>query len=96
MRDKVRISAVVAQIEAWFPGSSGLLLSSQTVAWMNESYIGGGYTYFPPGSVSKYYAAMRQPQGKIHFAGEHTAVYQGYMEGAIESGQRAAAEILAL
>lgn len=94
MRDEKRIETVLAQIEMLFPGSTALLKSSRTIAWLNEPYSWGGYAFFPPGSVTAYYAALRQPDGRIHFAGEHTAVYQGYMEGAIESGQRAAAEIL--
>ena len=32
--------------------------------------------------------------GRVHFAGEHAADHQGYMEGAVESGQRAAGEIM--
>jgi monoamine oxidase len=94
MRDKERIETVLAHIESLFPGSSALLKSSRTIAWLNEPYSWGGYAFFPPGAVTAYYASLRQQDGRLHFAGEHTAVYQGYMEGAIESGQRAAGEIL--
>jgi monoamine oxidase len=95
MGDEARIAAVLGQIEGLFPGSSAYLKSSRTMAWLNEPLTQGGYLYFPPGSVTAHWAALRQPDGRLHFAGEHTAVCQGYMEGAIESGQRAAAEILA-
>jgi len=41
--------------------------------------------------------ALREPVGRIHWAGTETAVeWTGYMEGAVQSGERAAAEILAL
>jgi monoamine oxidase len=96
MPDEARIAAVLSQIESLFPGSSACLKSSRTIAWLNEPFVGGGYAFFPPGSVMAHWATLRQPQGRIHLAGEHTAVYQGYMEGAVESGQRAAAAILEL
>ncbi|WP_425290030.1 FAD-dependent oxidoreductase [Shewanella algae] len=34
------------------------------------------------------------PETRVHFAGEHTALYQGFIEGALESAERAAAEVL--
>ena len=34
------------------------------------------------------------PEPPFHFAGEHTSVWQGYMNGAVESGERAAGEII--
>jgi monoamine oxidase len=95
LSDEARIAAVLGQIEGLFPGSSAYLKSSRTIVWLNEPLTQGGYLYFPPGSVTAHWAALRQPDGRLHFAGEHTAVCQGYMEGAIESGQRAAGEVLA-
>ena len=59
--------------------------------------MGGGYAVFGP----TYDPALRQwlarPRGRILFAGEHTSLrWQGYMEGAVESGLRAAAEVRAM
>jgi monoamine oxidase len=96
MNDVDRIAAVLSQVESLFPGSSQLLTSSRTMAWLNEPYTQGGYAFFPPGSITAHWASLGKQEGRLHFAGEHTAVYQGYMEGAIESGQRAAAEIIGL
>jgi monoamine oxidase len=94
MSEENRIAAVLAQVELLFPGSSDLLISSRTIAWLNEPYSQGGYAFFPPGAVTAQWANLSQQEGRLHFAGEHSAVFQGYMEGAVESGQRAAAEIL--
>ncbi len=94
LSDKDRITAVLTQVEGLFPSASNYLINSRTMAWRNELYTQGGYAFFPPGSVTAYYARLRQQDGRLHFAGEHTAVYQGYMEGAVESGQRVAKEIL--
>ncbi|CAM5078882.1 unnamed protein product [Eretmochelys imbricata] len=64
--------------------------------WSEEQYSGGCYTaYFPPGIMSQYGRIIRQPVGKIYFAGTETATqWSGYMEGAVQAGERAAREIL--
>ncbi|WP_084429930.1 flavin monoamine oxidase family protein [Kibdelosporangium aridum] len=64
-------------------------------AWHLNPDSYGAYSCYPIGYCHRYagYEGMRQ--GNIHIAGEHTSVdYQGYMNGAAESGARAAAEIL--
>ncbi|XP_010966353.1 amine oxidase [flavin-containing] A [Camelus ferus] len=64
--------------------------------WCEEQYSGGCYTaYFPPGIMTQYGRVIRQPVGRIYFAGTETATqWSGYMEGAVEAGERAAREIL--
>lgn len=64
--------------------------------WCEEQYSGGCYTaYFPPGIMTQYGRVIREPVGKIHFAGTETATHwSGYMEGAVEAGERAARSIL--
>lgn len=65
--------------------------------WMEEQYSGGCYcSNMPPGVLTKYGIYLRRPHGKVHFAGTECATYwYGYMEGAVQSGERAAREILA-
>ena len=61
------------------------------------SYARGGYAYFDPGFPPALRSWLALPTGRIFFAGEHTSVkWQGYMNGAVESGRRAAAEIAAV
>lgn len=55
----------------------------------------GDWVFWRPGQVQKYAAHMREPHGNIHFAGEHVALLERGMEGAFESGERAAFDILA-
>jgi monoamine oxidase len=81
----------------WMGASRGTLLAIETVSWEQDPWAGGGYALFGP----QYDAALRQwlarPFGRILFAGEHTSLrWQGYMNGAVESGLRAAAEVHAL
>lgn len=66
-------------------------------SWAEEEYSRGCYAgYMPPGVWSAYGEALREPIGRIHWAGTETAtVWTGYMDGAVQSGARAAAEVLA-
>ncbi|XP_071479253.1 amine oxidase [flavin-containing] B-like [Diadema antillarum] len=64
--------------------------------WMEEEYSGGCYMgATPPGVLTSYGKVLREPAGRVFFAGTETATWwSGYMEGAIQAGERAAREIL--
>ncbi|HEX2483763.1 MAG TPA: FAD-dependent oxidoreductase [Myxococcota bacterium] len=64
--------------------------------WTAEPYTGGCSAGFATvGTLAPFGAALRAPVGRLHWAGSETArEYFGYMEGALESGERAAAELL--
>jgi monoamine oxidase len=66
--------------------------------WCSEAYSRGCYSgIFGPGILSSCGAALREPVGRIHWAGTETAVeHEGYMEGALESAERAASEVIKL
>jgi monoamine oxidase len=53
----------------------------------------GGYSQFRPGQVTAWLPLIARPEGRVYFAGEHTSLLTGTMEGALESGQRAAQEV---
>ncbi|ARI76343.1 flavin monoamine oxidase family protein [Halobacillus mangrovi] len=61
--------------------------------WSLNQFSAGAFTLFLPGQGAKFTDVIRQPEGRLHFAGEHTSSFHGWMEGAIESGIRAAFEI---
>ena len=66
--------------------------------WLSDPYTEGGWILVrpPTGSLSGYGTLLQQPHGSVHFAGTDTAIrWHGSMEGAILSGERAAAEVLA-
>jgi monoamine oxidase len=65
-------------------------------AWAEEQWSRGGpVCSFAPGALVNYGEALRQPAGRVHWAGAETAtVWCGYMEGAVRSGERAAEEVL--
>lgn len=92
---KAAARRVARELEAVFPGPSADLLAAKVVPWGSLPRFGGAYSAWAPGQVAAYWTAVRRPHGRIHLAGEHTAELSGYMEGAIRSGQRAAAEVIA-
>lgn len=65
--------------------------------WHSEEWSRGCYgAFFPPGVWTNCGHALREPTGRIHWAGSETSTeWAGYMEGAVRSGERAAAEISA-
>jgi len=65
--------------------------------WRKEVWTRGCPTGItPPGVLTSFGRALREPIGRIHWAGTETATYwNGYMDGAVRSGERAAAEVLA-
>jgi monoamine oxidase len=65
--------------------------------WPDDQWSRGCYgCYMPPGGWATFGTALRSPVGHIHWAGSETATeWAGYMDGAIQSGQRAAGEVLA-
>jgi monoamine oxidase len=64
--------------------------------WGDEIYSRGSYSCHPPGWSSRDDEAVAVPHGRVHLAGEHTAAeFSGTLEGALRSGARAAAEVLA-
>jgi monoamine oxidase len=64
--------------------------------WSSEVFSRGCYAgVLGPGAWTGYGRALREPVGRLHWAGTETATrWMGYMDGAIQSGKRAAAEVL--
>ena len=89
------MEGVVDQLR-WL-GVPSPVISSRVISWEDDPWVRGGYAYFDPGFDPDLHMWLSRPAGRVLFAGEHTsAEWQGYMNGAIESGKRAAAEVRAL
>jgi monoamine oxidase len=64
--------------------------------WQTHPFSNGSYTSYKRGQWSDFAGVEQEPFDNIHFAGEHCSVrYQGFMNGAVESGKRVAMEITA-
>jgi monoamine oxidase len=96
-----RYAAVVESFVRYFGASARNVLGGINgyveMLWAQEEFTGGCYGgLFPTGVWTSYGKALRAPVGRIHWAGTETAtVWNGYMDGAVSSGERAAAEVLA-
>lgn len=67
----------------------------RTDDWPNNPFVRGGYSFYRPGQYTKFGGAEGEREGNAHFCGEHTSSeWQGFMNGAVETGERAAREIL--
>lgn len=93
VRDPERIDLTAEQLNRVYPGSQALRGDATSIAWSNSPLNRGAYSAWAPGQVNDFWTALRRPHGAIHFAGEHTAIQCGYMEGALESGLKAARQI---
>jgi monoamine oxidase len=64
--------------------------------WSSQPWsLGGMMGHFPPGALTNYGSALREPVGRIHWASTESAtLMHGLMEGAVRSGERAADEVL--
>ncbi|MGD9703548.1 MAG: flavin monoamine oxidase family protein [Acidimicrobiia bacterium] len=87
-----RVRKEVARL---FPGSRGLAIDTVTTDWTNDPWSLGCYAAFGPGQLAGAWPAFRRRYGRVLLAGEHTDELAGYMEGALRSGRRVAASILA-
>ena len=81
----------------WLGSSAAELREARQVVWETDPWARGGYAYFDPAFDPALRQWLARPFGRLFFAGEHTSFrWQGYMNGAVESGRRAAAEIEAV
>jgi monoamine oxidase len=87
----------VHQIDAVFPGTA-VAYTGRAVRfhWPSAPFVQGSYACYRPGQYTTIAGVEREAVGGLHFAGEHTSLdFQGFMNGACESGERAAQEVLA-
>ena len=94
---EVRRQVVIDSLVGYFGPRAGKPERYLELDWQQEKWSGGCYgTLFGPNVWTRYGPALREPVGPIHWAGTETAsVWSGYMDGAVRSGERAAADVLA-
>ena len=83
-----RLDVVYPGVRAAFTGEA------VRMHWPTAKYFEGSYAIYTPGDYTTFVGSEGESEGNVHFAGEHTSVdFQGWMEGAAESGERVAKEI---
>jgi monoamine oxidase len=86
---------VLEMMERVHPGIREHYEGSASHSWVDDPWALGAGADFRPGQLSSFYRALGTPEGRFHFAGEHTSPWSGWMNGGLESGERVAAEIVA-
>lgn len=76
------------------PSTKGALKPILVQSCHRDVHGAGDWVFWRPGQITKYAGNMRANHGNIHFCGEHTALLERGMEGAFESGERAAFDSL--
>lgn len=91
-----RQRTIVEELVRRFGPQAGSPRLYHEVEWSEQLWTQGGiFAHFPPGVLTNFGSLLRQPVGKIHWAGTETSsAFHGSINGAIESGERAAREVL--
>jgi monoamine oxidase len=90
------VATFLAQIEPVYPGTRAAYTGrAYEDHWALDPWVLGAYSYCRVGQAATFGHIAGLAQRAIHFAGEHTSVsHQGFLEGAVESGERAARQLL--
>jgi monoamine oxidase len=93
--DEEAMALALKELNEARPSTVGRIRPTAVVSWDRHPWTRGHLAYRAPGQIRAFGNVLAEPHGRIHFAGEHTALLTTGMEGAMESGERAAMEILA-
>jgi monoamine oxidase len=77
-----------------FPGIRSEFEKGAVYRWSSEPWTRGAFALYRPGQMTTLMPVLASAESGLHFAGEHTSIWTGWMEGALESGERAAREVL--
>ena len=85
---------VIAEIEKLRPAARGALEPVGFKSWQTDRFACGTWSVWAPGQPQQFLPELARAEGRLHFCGEHTALSNRGMEGAMESAERTAIEIL--
>jgi len=88
-----RADRMLTEVVRFLPGLAGNVVASYVKLWAEDRFAGGCCALAEPGQLRWLLPAARCPDHRLHFAGEHTSPMVAWMDGALESGERVAAEI---
>jgi monoamine oxidase len=92
-----RAKQFLGQIEPLLPGATANWNGNATIDfWTGYKWTKGSYSYWKVGQYTAFAGIEGAEQNGCHFAGEHTSIdFQGYLQGGVQTGERAASEIIA-
>ena len=86
-----RVRTVVENLQKVFPGVRPE--KAVSIAWDADPLVKGAFAWFKRDQMSTLLPHIARREGRVFFAGEHTSPWFGWMQGALESGNRAAREV---
>jgi monoamine oxidase len=93
MEPEQRVSWTLQYLQKIHPGFTSNFEGGTSFSWDHDPFALGAWAYYAPGEMTTMYPQVAKPEGRIHFAGEHTSRLPGTVEGAAQSGLRAASEV---
>lgn len=93
MKEAERVEFGLNEMEKIYPGIRANFEGGFSKCWDEDEWQRGAYTIYRPGEMVDFFPLLARAEGRIHFAGEHASHWPGWMQGALESGTRAAQEI---
>src|SRR5215204_1288206 len=94
MSEAERMNFAFEQVEKIYPRMHQNFEGGATKCWDEDPWARGASAFYKPGQFRTLLPYVARPEGRIHFAGEHTSVWiDGWMQGALESGNRVAREV---
>ena len=90
-----RLRTVTADLIKLFPAIADQYESGTSKCWDEDEWSRGAYAWFRPGQMTRFLPTLGKPEGRIHFAGDHTSPTPGWMEGALHSAERVVKEVTA-
>lgn len=88
-----RMNFTARQMERILPAIREHYEGGASVCWDEDEWARGAYAWFKPGQMESFLPHIARPEGRVHFAGDHTSPWPGWMNGALQSGARAAREV---
>jgi monoamine oxidase len=93
MKENARVDSVLEVVEKVHPHVRQNFEVAASKCWDEDEWARGAYAWFKPGQMTALMPDIARPEGRVHFAGEHASSLFGWMQGALESGNRAAREV---
>ncbi|MEJ5295963.1 MAG: FAD-dependent oxidoreductase [Fimbriimonadales bacterium] len=90
-----RIETCLQVMEVMYPGCRADSLHAESYAWGADPFAQHAYIYHAPGYLTQALPLLREPEGRLYFAGDYLSLFVGYMEGALESAENAVNALLA-
>jgi monoamine oxidase len=88
-----RLDFVIGQGSRIFPQLRTHVEGGTSISWSTDPWAKGAYAWFKPGQLPLMPPRANTPEGRVHFAGDHTSALPGWMQGALASAQRVVQEI---